>query len=308
MKRVLIVGGCGFIGSAIRDVLVDKGYRFGIYDMSADTASIPQNIPYYQGDILKDDNLVEIFSKYDVLIYLLSSIMPQQSMDNPEEIYTKDIPMLLRVLEICNKAGIKRVIYSSSGGAVYGEHNLPNSEDMTITNPQNHYAICKLTCEKILLLYNRLYEMDNIVLRVANPYGINQRIESGVGAISAFIKKIMNDEPVIVYGDGEVVRDYIPVENVAKAFMMAIEWNQDASIIPVFNVGSGEGLSLNRIIEIISESLEKNPSVEYIEPREFDVRSSVLNMSKTEKYIGIINRIGAEDAIREYCNKTKSIS
>ena len=302
MKRVLIVGGSGFIGSAITDFLKVRGYDVGVYDKVLRNTN---GVHYYHGNILEDKELIEIFREYEVLIYLISSIMPQDSMDNPSCSYSTDIPLLLHTLNACKSAGIKRIIYSSSGGSVYGEQIAPSKEDETIPDPINHYAICKLTCEKILLLYNHLYEMENIVLRISNPYGLNQQLSSGVGAVTAIAKKVIRGDVIQIYGDGENIRDYLSVKDVAKAFYLAIGWKYSSEVNPVFNVGSGEGLSLNQVIYLISRAIEKNPCVSYIQPREFDLKYNVLDMNKTEKYLGRITEKHAKEEIRDFCINLK---
>ncbi len=302
MKRTLIVGGNGFIGSAIADYLVDLNCPVGIYDL------IPSNresVESYSGDVINDSRLVSILSNYDVVIYLLSSIMPKASMEKPIDTYVSDIPLMITLLDACQSAGIKRVVFSSSGGAIYGEQTTPNMEDVTIPNPINHYAICKLACEKILMLYNSLYGMENIILRISNPFGINQNTKSGVGAVSTFARRIMDNQIIEVYGNGENVRDFIPVKDVAYAFYKAIDFLYSSDVTPIFNVGSGKGISLNALIQIISECLDKNAALNYSAERSFDLRNSVLDMTKTRKYFGEICKEPIEKSIRDFCEELK---
>ena len=284
-KKVLVMGGNGFIGNNIVEHLAKNGYEVEIYDIAGKDNGYKNHI----GNVLTDDNLEKLISDFDNIIYLITSVSPKKSMDFPEKSYTQDIPMLLRVLDCCIKTGYgKKVIFSSSGGTVYGEGlNKILKEDEVIEEPINHYANCKLACEKILLLYNKLYKMNNIILRISNPYGRGQNPSSGVGAITTFTDKILKCEEITLFGNGDTIRDYIDVYYVADAFLKAIEYKNENNITPVFNVGSGIGLCLKDIIDIISSSLNVIPNINYLPERPFDVKSNILNTEKAQKYLGL---------------------
>lgn len=301
MKKILVIGGNGFIGSNVVQCLIEKKYFLGVYDL---TLGNEKGVTYYVGNISDDPNLERILSQYDIIIYLLSAIMPQKSMEDPLSSYQTDIPLLLKVLEACRNNNIKRVIYASSGGTVYGDSNIPNQEDR-VANPINHYAICKLTCEKILCLYNSLYGMENVILRIANPYGIGQRTESGVGAVTIFTKAIISNNKIFIYGDGENIRDYINVGDVAKAFECAIKWKYEKQVSPIFNVGSGKGYSLKQLIEIISNEVGIKPVIEFIPNRGYDVKCNILDMSKTKSTFHFECTQDSESSIRQYIRLLK---
>lgn len=297
-KKVLIIGGNGFIGSNIADYLSKNNIIPEIYDLFQKDNGYTS----YQGNILTDDRLDEIIKQYDTIIYLVTSVSPKKSMEFPEESYTQDIPMLLKVLDSCVKNGkTKKIIFSSSGGTVYGEGlNRKLCEEGCTEEPINHYAICKLACEKILILYNKLHGMNNVILRISNPYGKGQNPSSGVGVITTFVDKIINGEKITLYGDGTVVRDFVDIEFVCNAFLKAILWENDENINPVFNVGSGKALNLNDIINIISKTLGVNPDIEYLPERTFDVKYNVLNMEKSKKVLGLDVSDDFENKIIDY--------
>lgn len=302
-KKVLVMGGNGFIGQNIVRYFAEAKYEVEIYDLYVKDNGFKN----YTGNVLTDDNLDEIISKFDTIVYLITSVSPKKSMEFPIESYTQEIPMLIKVLDSCLKSKCKRVLFSSSGGTVYGEAIKDKlEEDTTVEQPINHYAVCKLTCEKILMLYNKLYGMENIILRVSNPYGIGQKPSSGVGVITTFADKIIKGEVINLYGNGDVVRDFIDVNKVAEAFYKASEWDFDPSIQPVFNVGSGYPLSINDIIKIISEALEINPSINYLESRSFDVKRNVLDMKKTNKYLKMSEQENEIESIKNYVKEMKN--
>ena len=296
MKRVLIIGGNGFIGKNVIRQLKKHGIFTGCYDLT-DQGIADEN---YIGNIAYDPNFDHILSKYDQIVYLITSVSPKRSMEMPTESYVNDIPLLIKTLESAKKAGVKRIVFSSSGGTVYGNNGGKRSSEKDFNEPLNHYAICKLTSEKILEMYNKLYNMENISLRLSNPFGYAQNPNANVGAITIFANQISNGQKITIYGDGNIVRDYIDVSEVAEAFYLAL--NVDFNVIddvPIFNIGSGHGLSLNDIIRIISSELELEPSIEYLPKRDFDVDYNVLDTSKAEKLLGFHNS-DEEENIRRY--------
>lgn len=302
-KRVLVIGGNGFIGKNVMEYLREKEYCVGGYDLNM-PASFQGS--FYEGDIIHDDNLDKILSQYNTVIYLISAIMPKQSMEEPLSSYTTDVPLLIKTLETCKSVGIKRIIYASSGGTVYGDSETANNENM-ILEPINHYAICKVTCEKILMLYNQLYEMENVALRISNPYGKYQRVESGVGAVAAFTTELLKGEKIVLWGDGENARDFVDIKSVAKAFHLAVEWEMDKTCIPVFNIGSGERTTLNHLIQIIADEMGVQAEIDYQPKRNFDVRCNYLDIAKAKAHLGYSLDHSAEANIREYVRMRKSM-
>ena len=300
-NKVLIMGGNGFIGKNLANYFIKKNVDVAIYDLFVSDS----NIKTYQGNIMTDDKLEEIISQYDTIIYLINTVSPKKSMDFPEMSYQQDIPLLLRVLDYCLKGNVKRVIFSSSGGTVYGEGYNKSLKEDTIEEPINHYAICKLTSEKILQLYNKLYGMENIILRISNPYGIGQNPDSGVGVITTFAQKIITEGKITLYGDGTISRDFIHIDEVCEAFYKAYVWQYNNAITPVFNVGSGQGITLNQIIEIVSETLGVKPEVEYLPTRTFDVKYNVLSMEKTKEILGFYPIEDEIENIKTYVKKLK---
>jgi UDP-glucose 4-epimerase len=296
--KAIVLGGNGFIGRNVVNYFRENNCHVASYDLSP----CGSNENSYVGNITTDSNLPSILEKYDVVIYLLSSAGPKRSMQHPESAYTDDIPMLLKVLDVCKGSGIKRVIFASSGGTVYGQSSIPNSE-MQNTLPINHYGVCKVTCEKIIQMYNLLFGMENVILRISNPYGAGQRMSSGVGAVTAFVNQITMDQPIVIFGDGENVRDFVKVDYVASAFLAAARWKYSDNVTPVFNVGSGQGLTLNRVIQVITEAIHKEPRVSYKPSRLFDVRRNSLQITKAIEILGYKAPTDVEQDIADYAKQ-----
>lgn len=298
MNKVLVIGGTGFIGRNIVKNFKRNNYYVGIYDCKS---TIIGDINYC-GNIKDDKNFGKILKEFDIVIYLISTVSPKKSIEEPTSAYISDIPLLIDTLDNCLKSNVKRVIFASSGGTIYGNNNGLKSKETDINKPINHYGICKLSCEKILELYNDLYGMENISLRISNPFGEGQNPKSGIGVITIFSEQIKNEQEIILYGDGSVTRDFIDVTEVADAFRLAAEWKY-SKIYSVFNIGSGQGLSLKEIIDIISEVLEINPKINYQPERLFDVKYNVLDISKAKAHLNFNPSKDQTANIKQYVKK-----
>lgn len=299
MNKILILGGTGFIGKNIVQNLMDHNQYVSVYDIT----KCEFGCESYLGNIKDDNNFNDIVKYYDTIIYLITTVSPKKSMENPTAPYQNDVPLLIKTLDACLKNNVKRVIFASSGGTIYGENNGMKSKETDLNKPINHYAVCKLTCEKILEMYNKLYGMENISLRISNPYGEGQNANSGVGAITAFTDQIKNGKEITLFGDGSVVRDFVYVKDVAEAFYLASKWNFDNHVIPIFNIGSGQGFSLMQIIEMISSTLNIEPRINYLPERDFDVKYNVLDITKAKENLDFSPSTNEKEKIRSYVKK-----
>lgn len=299
MKNVLVVGGNGFIGKNIVESLLNHNINVSVYDRTKfDTIENS-----FEGNIFDDINYNNYFKNIDAVIYLVTTVSPKKSMDNPNEAYEKDVPLLIKTLECCKENKIKRLIFASSGGAIYGDVGNNKAREDNSNQPLNNYGICKLTCEKILQMYNVLYGMENISLRISNPYGDGQNSNTGVGVITTFADFIKEGKDINIYGDGSVVRDFIHVKDVADAFYLSLLYTYNKDIIPVFNIGSGIGLSINDIIKIIEETFEKKANINYLEGRSFDVKYNVLDISKAKDHLKYIPNSNEPEKIKQYLKR-----
>jgi len=305
-KKCLLLGGAGFIGKNLALFLKNQGYTLTIYDHSVIKKFSKEELEgmkIVEKNFFTDANLEESLKGNDVIIHLISSVNPAKSMVEPSKCYSNDLIKTIEMLEIARVNRVSRVIFISSGGTIYGNYDEEEySEDMP-TNPINHYGIMKLAIEKVVLMYNQLYNMDNVILRISNPYGKGQDPNKNLGAISVFTGKVLNGHNIQIYGDGETVRDYVYIDDVVKTIERAINYTVKKGIDPIFNVGSGVGTTLNQLINLISTILDKKCDVEYVQSRGIDVRRSVLNIEKSMKELEITPeyniRMGIECYIKE---------
>ena len=299
MQKVLIFGGNGFIGKNIISLLKDRNYFVGCYDLK----NINIGNKNYVGNIIDDNSIDKIVASYDVIIYLVGNISLTSSMKNINVLYNKNISALIKVLDSAHNNNIKRVIFASSGGTIYGNIKKQKLNEKDENYPINHYGIYKLTCEKILEMYNNLYQMENISLRLSNVFGNGQNPKLSFGVIAIFVDRIKNNLDIDLYGKN-VVRDFIDVKEVAEAFYLSI--NFDKSKIKdnlIFNIGSSNGIELQKIIKIIEKELNKKANINYYPKRIVDVKYNVLDITKAQKYLGFNPSKNQEQNIIRYIKK-----
>lgn len=287
MKRVLLIGGSGFIGRNLACKLVDTGFEVTV--MARHPFSVGKEytgIQFILGNIFVDAELCKRATDYEYVIYLVCSIKPASNLMNCMESYGKDIGALVNVLENLKENPESKLLFISSGGTVYGNQRKRRIDENSSTCPINHYGVLKLTQEKILLMYNECYGMQNVIFRVANPYGMGQDRHSGIGAVTAFLDAVMCHEKITIYGDGENVRDFIAIEDVASLIADYLKCSLLNEKFHVYNIGTGIGTSLKDLIHMIEEITSQKAIVEYVRARTVDVKRNVLDISRIQELLG----------------------
>lgn len=298
MSKVLIMGATGFIG---RNLLMRlyKDPDCEITCFSRHAATLQEQFPrakVVEGVYDASLDFDSITKDQDYVYHLVSTTYPATSNKNIQKEISDNIVAAVNFLEACVKNKVKKVVFISSGGTVYGKtFTVPIKED-TITNPINSYGIQKLTIEKLLYLYNYMYNLDYCIIRLANPYGPYQRVHSGLGVISIFINKAVNNEPIRVFGDGNIIRDYIYIDDVISGIINIANYNGSEHI---FNLGSGKGLSINEIVDEIEYVLNRTLIVEHVPGRKVDVPVNILDMSRYNNEIGKISYTPLELGIKK---------
>jgi UDP-glucose 4-epimerase len=285
--RIIIFGGGGFLGSTICDRLLQGGHELRVFErprVSPYRAFLRnEKLEWITGDFTSRHDIEKALEGMEAVIHLVSTTLPKNSNDDTIYDVQSNIVATLQVLEEMKKNGIRKIIFISSGGTVYGvPQSIPISENHP-TEPICSYGITKLAIEKYLNLYKKLAGIQPVVLRLSNPYGPRQRIETAQGAIAAFLHTTLTSRPIQIWGDGSVVRDYIFIEDVAAAFSAALDYQGDETI---FNIGSGTGVSLNQLIKKIEGFYGPNLKVEYQAGRAFDVPTNILCINKAARHLG----------------------
>ncbi|MBA31554.1 MAG: UDP-glucose 4-epimerase [Chloroflexi bacterium] len=301
LKKALITGAAGFIGSNLTHKLLDKNIEvLAIDDFSSGKINnIPKkhkNLSLNKMSIL-DENLEKLIMDFnpDITYHLAAQISVSSSTKNP--LYDAKINIMgsINLLEIIKKLDQKhKFIYVTSGGTVYGEpKNLPAPENNPI-EPLSQYGASKYSIENYLKIYNKLYQTKYTILRLGNVYGPKQDPHGEAGVVAIFIKAMLTQKHFEIYGDGKNQRDYIYVDDVINAIMLAAESNEFGP----FNIGTGIGTSTNKIFSIISKYCEFSDLPIYSKPRPGDINKIILDINKAKKEINWFPKFNIDEGIK----------
>lgn len=290
--KILITGGSGFIGSTLALNLANKGHDVAILDRRPNPALAA--IRFCQSDFSDTAILDAALENVEVVYHLAWSTIPATSNADPETDASVNVIGTLRLINACVKKEVRRIVFSSTGGAVYGNTEIsPITEDAP-TNPLCSYGITKLAVEKYLGLYAHLNKMDYVALRISNAYGPHQDPKSRVGFIGAALAAAANKQVMNIWGDGSIVRDYVFVDDIVQAMAMASGPSFPSG---TYHVSSGIGVDLNSLISIVSSTVGFSLGVSYSSGRDFDVKRVVLNNSKL-RVLGWSPRINVNEGVR----------
>ena len=275
MKRCIVFGANGFIGSHVAADLLRAGHYVIACDIARDFGMIPRGtadrLETVSLDFLDAAVVRNVVRGADWVFHLVGTTLPASSNANMVFDVESNLVASLHLLEACADSGVSRLVFASSGGTVYGPpRSVPVSEDAP-TQPIVSYGIVKLAIEKYCRLFGSLRGLKTVCLRLANPYG-SHHVGTAQGAIPVFLKCILADKPIVIWGDGSVVRDYVYVEDVAHAFRLAAEYSGDHRI---FNIGSGVGVSLNQLLTEIQDVVQRPCRIVHETARSFDVPSDL---------------------------------
>ncbi len=275
--KALIIGGNGFIGSNLGNYLASQGWDVDSFDM-VEPKTVNPDINYIQGDFFDDNVLERIIQGMDVIYHSLSTINPGNSNTKYMMGYSRDF---IQTVKLCSKLlnTNTKLIFLSSGGTVYGKQDEQPIKESATAMPINHYGNVKLCIENTIRIFDIQAHSKMLIARISNPYGPGQDFTKGVGFIDAVIKKTLNHEPVEIWGDGEVVRDYIYIDDVCKMLYALAEYEGKEVI---FNISSGKGVSQNEIMQIVSR-IDTKVDCKYKEARSVDVPRIILDNSKMKE-------------------------
>ncbi len=297
--RCVVFGGGGFIGSAIVDRLLQDGHVVRVFERPRVTPfrqfGVHEPLEWVTGDTLSTHDVRDAVQGMDAVVHLVSSTLPKNSNDDPVFDVQSNLVATLGLLEAMRECAVARIVFISSGGTVYGRPLRTPIDESHPTDPLVSYGIVKLAIEKYLLMYERLRGIKPVILRVANPYGERQRVETAQGAVAAFLYRALKGDTVEIWGDGSIVRDYIYVGDVANAFARALSYTGPQS---VFNVSSGVGTSLEELLAALERSLDRPIARVYLPGRPFDVSVSVLDNTRARAELGWSPQVDLGDGIR----------
>ena len=289
--RALVLGGKGFIGSHLVEGLERAGHQVSVFDRPReflDPAEVERALP-----------------GHEVVLHLISTTVPKDSNDNPALDIESNIASTARLLELCRRHPPRLLVFISSGGTVYGVPQATPIPETHPTEPISSYAIHKLAIEKYLHLNRVLYGLDYRILRVSNAYGERQRTDKAQGAVAVFLERALRNQPIQIWGDGSVVRDYVYVGDIVQAFLATLDYRGAQRI---FNIGSGAGVSLNALLRELGGIVGRPLAVEYTPARRFDVPANVLDASLARRELGWQPRTPLADGLRRTWEWLRSAS
>lgn len=297
--KILVLGGNGFIGSHLVDVLIEKGHKVRVFDRFPEKYRQPLGQVDYCFSSFEDNfALVEALEGIDLVYHLISTTVPSNSNLNPIGDIESNLHPSVRLLKGMIHCKVKRIIFLSSGGTVYGNPlKIPISESHPL-QPLCSYGVVKVAIEHYLQMFQRLHNIQPLIFRVSNPFGPRQGHLGVQGIIATFLSNIIKEEYLNVWGNGSISRDYIYISDLIRLLAVAAESDETG----IFNVGSGKSTEINEIIQTICRVTGKNPVVRYEPSRDFDVQKIVLDICKVRQRFDWYPRVEMDEGINLHWN------
>lgn len=301
MTHCCVIGGTGFIGSHIVELLLSKNRKVtAIGRNSTPSRSLPNDVNYIAGDYGDSYFIRGVLQKADEVIILAHSSVPKTSFEDPISDITNNLPAAVQLFDIASDLSIKKMVFVSSGGTVYGKPlKIPLAEDHP-TNPISPYGITKLTIEKYAKMFYELRSLPVVCVRPANAYGEGQRPFTGQGFIATAIASILRGEELILFGEAGTVRDYIHVTDVARGIVSALIQGKPGSC---YNLGSGVGRSNKEVLDAIlpfARASDLEPKIKILPPRKYDVPVNILECKKIKSHTGWHPQVSFEEGVKRY--------
>jgi UDP-glucose 4-epimerase len=295
--KVLVTGGAGFIGSHVVDRLLQEGHEVVVVDnlVTGKRKNVPKAVQFYKLDI-EHSNLERVFrnERPSVVMHLAAQMNVRRSVDDPMFDARVNVLGTLNVLEQASRHGARKVIFSSSGGAIYGQqHSFPAAETH-VTQPLSPYGISKLCGEHYLSYYARLSGIQIVSLRYANVYGPRQDPEGEAGVVAIFIQKMLHREQAVINGNGRQTRDFVFVDDVVEANLMAL----GPVVQGIYNVGTGIETSINNLFHVLVDLTKCDLKEVHGPAKKGEQARSVIDSSKLKNELGWDPKFDLREGLR----------
>jgi len=300
-EKYLVTGGAGFIGSHLVRRLVAEGKTVRVVDnlstgQVSRLADLMPAIEFVEGDLAEERVSQDAVKEIDYVLHQAAVPSVQRSVQDPVGTNRANINATLNLLESCRKARVRRLVYAASSSAYGDTEVLPKKEDMP-ANPLSPYALQKLAGEQYCKLYHRLYGLETVSLRYFNVFGPDQDPDSEYSAvIPRFTTKLLAAEPLTVYGDGGQSRDFTYIENVVEANVLALRAREAPGT--VCNIGCGERITLNQLIQILEKITDTKARVEFVAGKPGDVRHSLADIGRAKAILQYQPKISVEEGLQ----------
>lgn len=289
MPHCLVTGGAGFIGSHLAEGLLRQGHQVTVLDNLStgkldNLQPILSQIRYIQADIRYLEEVESVFADVDVIYHQAACSSVTESIENPHLVHENNVAGTLNVLEAARRNGVKKMVFASSA-AIYGSDSLQPRKEHYPAMPIHPYGLSKYIGELYSRMYSLLYDMEIVCLRYFNVYGPRQNPKSQYsGVITNFVNQVLANESPVIYGDGFQTRDFIYVEDIVQANLLALKPMPTA--FSVYNVASGNSITLHQLIEALSELTGRALQPEYRPERRKDIRHSLANIELIHETLG----------------------
>lgn len=282
--KILVTGGAGFIGSHVVDACLEAGHQVVIVDdlSTGKKENLNPKAKFYQMDIL-DDKLQHLMQDehIEVVNHHAAQIKVKASLEDPYFDVKVNVLGSVLLLDLCRRAGVKKFIYASSGGAQYGEMEKNPFPETQRSRPFSVYGASKYSVELYADVFFQNFGLEYVVLRYANVYGPRQDALGEGGVVAIFTHSMLYGGDFVIFGDGYNVRDYVYVKDVARASLLALDYPHN----DIFNIGTGVGTTTNQLFETLAKATGHSKPAKHTVARLGDLQKSVLDVSKAKKML-----------------------
>lgn len=295
------MGGDGFIGSHVVDKLVESGHNVTVFDrcpyhITRNLEPLRGVVKIISGEFANRNEVKNAFSGQDVIYHFIWTSTPITSWNDPRIEIDENIRLSVQLIEIAAEVGIRKIVFPSSGGTVYGRQGKAKVRESQLPRPFCPYGIAKLTIEHFLNYYRELKGIASDVYRIGNAFGPRQPILSPQGVIAVWMSQIMSGDKITVYGDHETLRDYVYVEDVAHLMMHSLTDIRESSTL---NIGSGQGTSVMELLQIFKRVIDVPFEYEILPRRSSDNPAIILNNQAILNFFPGFSFSNLEEKIRE---------
>lgn len=290
--NILITGASGFIGSNLVKRLVDDGHK--LFCISHSDINTNDSVTNYIGNFQDKNLLNEILPQVEMVIHLACSSVPENSILFPDQDVQNNVLGSLELLTQMKNHQVRKIIYVSSGGVVYGNAEIVPTTESEKLNPISSYGITKMLVEQNIILLAENFNIDYCVFRISNAYGNGQHQIKNQGIINIWMNNIKDDKPIKLIEGGHQIRDYIHINDIVNAFKITIKNN----ITGIYNISTGVGTSLNQLKDRMEDIVGKKAHIEQIPNRKFDVEVNCLSSDKFSKISGWKANISIDEGLR----------